>query len=845
MKWAMIDFDSAPDSSGPRNRFWKPAAPTGPAVPARVYAEGELPDYVNSLNEMQKAAVLITEGPLIVLAGAGSGKTKMLTSRIAYLMDVLRVPAHNIMAVTFTNKASKEMRERVERHLGEGHSGYLGAPEIGTFHSVCVRLLRREQAHTPFTKPFVIYDDSDQLSLIKGVVSKLGIDDKAFSPKSFQAAINGAKCDATEPKDIEPAPHNLFERQFKRVYEQYQKDLFANNALDFGEIICMAYRILRDDTSVRAKYQHRFRYIHVDEYQDTNRSQYLLLSMLAGAKAGGHQNICVVGDEDQSIYKWRGADIRNILDFEIDYPGAQIVKLEQNYRSTQTIITAAGQVIKNNKERKDKTLWTENEVGIPINRVQLPDERAEAEMIISEIKRLAAYEGRSYKDFAIFYRTHAQSRQFEDVFRREKIPYQIVGGLRFYDRKEIKDILSYFKVVLNPQDSISLKRVINTPARGIGKTTLDKLDELQLRMERSEEASPTLINEKGELEDTSFWSALRRAAKEASVTSAGTAKKLATFVGFIERLIEEQPRKKLSELYHYILDETGYVSELRKEGTEEAFARIENLEEFDTLLQEFEEDQFEKLLTQPDRADVDPDELTKLKTAELLSLFIEESALASDVGNKEPLAVAIQMMTLHSSKGLEYPVVFLPGMEEGLFPSVRPWEEAADADVEEERRLCYVGMTRAREVLYMTNVVVRRLWGNVTYQEPARFFAEIPDELVEFKDLSHGTGAGAFRAGSSRQLGYSNSGAGGGKFGSASRERDDFNQDTEHRWNPSPAVQLTGEQSVVGKKIKHPDYGLGKILASDGSGNDQKVTIEFSAKDRRKFLLRFVKDYIQ
>ena len=404
----MIDFNSAP-SPGSHLRLVQPPA------------FDDLPGYVKSLNDRQREAVLITEGPLIVLAGAGSGKTKMLTSRIAYLIDVLKVPAHHIMAVTFTNKAATEMRERISRHLE--HSNHFGSPEIGTFHAVCVRLLRREMPSTPYTQAFNIYDDSDQLSLIKGVVSKLGIDEKNFSPKSFQAAINRAKCDAVEPHEMEPAAHNIFDKHLKRVYEQYQKDLFANNAIDFGEILTMTYRVLRDKSDVRMRYQKRFRYIHVDEYQDTNRAQYLLLTQLAGASTGGHQNICVVGDEDQSIYKWRGADIHNILDFEKDYPGAKVVKLEQNYRSSQTIITAASQVISNNRERKDKKLWTENEVGMPILRFQLPDERAEAEMVVGEIKRLAANEERSFKDFSIFYRTHAQSRQFEDVFRREKIPY--------------------------------------------------------------------------------------------------------------------------------------------------------------------------------------------------------------------------------------------------------------------------------------------------------------------------------------------------------------------------------------------------------------------------------------
>jgi len=824
----MIDFEFAPSSgSGFGGGFNKGFGDNGDDAPQGAPTPPlEPPPYVTALNDRQREAVLATEGPLMVIAGAGSGKTKMLTTRISYLIDACRVPAHQILAVTFTNKAAAEMRERVEKLLGLSaqEPGFYGArfgvPEIGTFHSVCVRLLRREMAATPFKKPFVIYDDSDQLSLIKSALEKLGIDDKSFSPKGMQAAINRAKCDAIEPGDMQPAAHNLFDRQLKRVYEQYQKDLFSNNALDFGEIICMAYRIFRDFPEIRAKYQKRFRYVHVDEYQDTNRAQYLFLSMMTKAPYGGHGNICVVGDEDQSIYKWRGADIKNILDFENDYPGARVVKLEQNYRSTQTIIKAAGFVIRNNRQRKEKTLWTDNETGIPLVRAQVPDERAEAELVVSEIKRLAENEDRAYADFAIFYRTNAQSRQFEDVLRREKVPYQIVGGLRFYDRKEIKDVLSYFKVILNPADSVGLKRIINVPARGIGKTTIDKLDEYAARLQAED---PT----------KSYWDALERLARDPSLTSAGTARKLAGFVTFMERLFAEQGKLMLSELYHLILDETGYVRELRKENTEESLGRIENLEEFDTLLQEFEEDQFENV----------PEAEHEAKKKDLLAVFIEQSALASDADKGEPIGSVVKLMTLHSSKGLEFPVVFLVGMEEGLFPSIKPWEETPDEDIEEERRLCYVGITRAREQLYMINVVIRRLWGNVSYQEPSRFFQEIPDELVEFKDMSYGARANQFRPGSSRQFGYgSGSSSSGGGAGNVVPIRRPGGGESAV---PSYSYNQTPDNELVGRKLQHPEYGWGTIVGADGSGADQKVTVEFKGRDRRKFLLRYVASYLE
>ncbi|MGK5086309.1 UvrD-helicase domain-containing protein [Bdellovibrionota bacterium FG-2] len=736
--------------------------------------------YFAGLNERQREAVLITEGPLMVLAGAGSGKTKMLTSRMAHLIESLRVPPYQILAVTFTNKAAGEMRERVERALasvGEG-SLSIARPEIGTFHSVCVRILRREMAHTPFSKPFVIYDDSDQLRLLKDVMEKVGLGEKKVSPKSLQGAINRLKCDATEPQDLQPAPHDLFERHLKVVYEQYQKDLFQNNALDFGEILCMTYRLIRDNAEVRRKYQQRFRYIHVDEYQDTNRAQYQLLSTLASRRHGGHENMCVVGDEDQSIYRWRGADIRNILEFETDFPGAKIVKLEQNYRSTQTIIQAAGAVIANNTTRKEKTLWTENEEGLAIEHYDVLDERAEADIVVGEVKRLASHEGYSYSDFAIFYRTNAQSRQFEDVLRREKIPYQVLGGLRFYDRKEIKDILAYLKLIMNPADSVSLKRIINVPARGIGKTTLEKLDALTL----------------SEGEGFNYWSALHKAASTPELTSAGTARKLSQFTALMGRLISAQETLSITELYHRILDETGYVQDLRQEGTEEALTRIENLEEFDTLLQEFEEDALKGLS--------EAEGLQRQR--ELLPLFLEQSTLVSDVDSLDGNASTLKMMTLHSSKGLEYPVVFMAGMEEGLFPSQREWEEQDPMEIEEERRLCYVGMTRARKLLFMLSAQARRIWGNTVFQEKSRFLAEIPENLI------HSRGPRV----------------------------------EQKRPNLTLVKSGSGSNEMVGQRLAHPDYGPGTVVGVEDSGENQKVTVEFGGKQKRKFLLRYVSQYL-
>ncbi|MEK6706968.1 MAG: UvrD-helicase domain-containing protein [Bdellovibrionota bacterium] len=729
---------------------------------------------LKGLNDRQKQAVLITEGPLIVLAGAGSGKTKMLTSRICYLIETCGVRPENILAVTFTNKAAGEMRERVERTLSASPGGFRGRAEIGTFHSICVRMLRAEADRTPFTKPFVIYDDADQLNLVKEAMEKLVIDDKAFSPKAIQVAINRAKCDAKEPQDLACEKYDFFGRQVVRVFTQYQKDLLSNNALDFGEIICMTYRMLRDHEDVRSKYQDRFRFIHVDEYQDTNKAQYLFISMLAGPRFGGHCNICVVGDEDQSIYGWRGADLRNILDFEHDFTGTKVVKLEQNYRSTKTIITAASNLISNNKLRKDKVLWTENSHGLPIKRISVPDERAEATAVVAEIKHKMTNDGYAHTDFAVFYRTNAQSRQFEDILRRDKIPYQIIGGLRFYDRKEIKDILAYFKVIVNPEDSLSFKRIINVPRRGIGGTTLKKLEAMQ-----------TLPPQR------SFWEVLEHAASDQSTAS----RKLSQFVTMVKKFMAAQKTMLLSELYHLILNETGYVRELKQDGTEEALARIDNLEEFDTVINEFESGY--------------KDTLPK---DSLLPLFLEQAALVTDIDTaNEAGALSLKLMTLHSSKGLEFPVVFMVGMEEGLFPSIRLWEEQSDDDIEEERRLCYVGMTRAREELYLLDARTRRIHGETNYQRPSRFFDEIPD--VEARNIASSFAPSYLPA-------YPQA----------------------YPWRRPVA---TASAAVGEKRINHPEYGQGRVISVEGSGADEKIVVEFSGSNRRKFLLRYVAPFIE
>jgi DNA helicase-2/ATP-dependent DNA helicase PcrA len=672
-----------------------------------------IPEFVNRLNEPQREATLTTEGPLLVLAGAGSGKTKMLTSRISYLISHQNVRPWQILAVTFTNKAAGEMRDRVYtllQEMGMNRHEIQGPLDIGTFHAVCARILRREGHALPFTKPFVIFDDSDQLSLLKAIVKNMGIDDKIYPPKSFQYAINRMKCDALEPGDPNALTGRGIDRKLPDVYNAYQRALIDNNALDFGEMITTTYRLLRDHPEVRKKYQMRYRYIHVDEYQDTNRAQYLLLSQLASPDHGGHGNICVVGDEDQSIYGWRGADIKNILDFERDYPGAHVVKLEQNYRSTQMIVEAASELISHNTQRKGKTLFSEQEVGDPIVRIQCPDDRFEAEAVVHEIRDLVQQHPEyALNDLAIIYRTHAQSRLFEEFLRQAKLPYKVVGGLRFFDRKEIKDVMAYLRLVFNSSDSISFKRIINVPARGIGKTTLDKLDQAW--------------GQRG-----SLWDFFHQETSIGALFSGKTLKKLQEFRKMADGWMQDQPTLRVSELYHRILDDTRYVEELKQEGTDEAVDRIDNLEEFNSVVLEFEERELQGL---------SEEEVARRKPL-LLGRFLEQTALA-EAPETDGVSSSVQLMTFHGCKGLEFPVVFMVGVEEGLFPSIRGAEDAESDEIEEERRLCYVGMTRAREHLYMSHATFRRVWGDLLYQYPARFFKEVPEKYFEIRDYSKET----------------------------------------------------------------------------------------------------------
>ena len=633
---------------------------------------------LHNLNPPQKEAVLHGEGPLLILAGAGSGKTRVIVHRIAYLIKERGVQPWQILAVTFTNKAAGEMRERVEKLLGGGE-----LPLISTFHSACARILRREIHLLGYDSNFAIYDDKDAEKLLKEIVAGLNLDEKRFPARMFAAAIDDCKNGGLAPADV-PGGDYMGEK-IAAVYAAYQERLKKCNALDFGDLLMLTVRLFEEHPEALARYRERYRWILVDEYQDTNPIQYRLVRLLAGER----RNLCVVGDDDQSIYRWRGADIRNILEFEKDFPGVKVVKLEQNYRSTSTILAAAGSVVAKNRGRKRKTLWTENPAGDKVVYRRLSDEREEARVICREIERFVR-QGGALSGAAVFYRTNAQSRVIEDAMVADGIPYHMVGGMRFYERLEIKDILAYLKVLVNPADEIAIKRIINTPPRGIGHATVDK------------------IAEQAALKGILFHEALREAAGS-GLLARGPQGKIAGFVELLERFRALAEAVPLAELAARVIEETGYAAKLKEERSEESADRLANLQELLSALQEFERTSEERTL----------------------AAFLEQVALISDLERGEKRAESATLMTLHAAKGLEFPLVFMIGMEERLFPHVRSLEDPEQ--MEEERRLCYVGMTRARERLYLTNARRRRIFGQEQCNPPSRFIADIPQELLEME----------------------------------------------------------------------------------------------------------------
>lgn len=640
----------------------------------------------DTLNSKQKEAVYHTEGPLLILAGAGSGKTRVLTHRIAYLIGEKGVNPWNILAITFTNKAAQEMRERVDKIVGFGSESIW----VSTFHSTCVRILRRYIDRIGYDNNFTIYDTDDQKTLMKDICKRLNIDTKVYKERSLLAQISHAKDELVSPDEMEMnARGDYNQKRVAEVYREYQLSLRKNNALDFDDLLVKTVELFLHCTEVLESYQERFRYIMVDEYQDTNTAQFKLISLLAEK----YQNLCVVGDDDQSIYKFRGANIGNILGFERVFPDAQVIRLEQNYRSTKNILNAANGVISHNMERKPKTLWTENEEGAQIHFRQFMNGFEEAEYVVGEISS-ARREGRyHYRDCAVLYRTNAQSRLFEEKCLLANIPYKIVGGVNFYARKEIKDLLCYLKTVDNARDDLAVRRIINVPKRGIGATTLGKVQDYADKM------------------DISFYDALRVAEE---IPSMGRSlSKIDGFVTFIQSLKSKAEAYTVRELLEEIIEQTGYVKELEAEDTEESRARIENIDELISKTVTYEET------------------MKEMGQSADLSGFLEEIALIADIDTVDPDQDYVLLMTLHSAKGLEFPHVFLAGMEDGIFPGYLSISSGDPSDMEEERRLCYVGITRAMKELTLTSAQQRMLRGDVQYNRVSRFVREIPRELVE------------------------------------------------------------------------------------------------------------------
>lgn len=734
---------------------------------------------VQNLNAPQTEAVNTMEGPLLILAGAGSGKTRVLTHRMAHIIANGLAAADEILCVTFTNKAAKEMEHRIYKILSEISIPIISHLWINTFHSFCVRVLRQHIELLDYKRPFTIYDSGDQLSLIKKVLQSLNLNDKMYPPKSFQARISNSKMQGLLPENLKNSSRNIIDQKTLEVYTQYELEMKKSNALDFDDLLLKTYELFRMYPDILKMYQEKFKFIMVDEYQDTNHIQYLLIKLLAKA----HQNICVVGDEDQSIYSWRGADISNILNFEKDFTNAKTIKLEENYRSSKNIVNAATALISHNSERKDKTLFTNNLEGDKIQIRQEKNEYDEAKFVVKQIQNLSS-EGVSLNDFAIFYRTNAQSRVLEEQLRSNSIPYQLIGGIRFYERAEIKDLISYLRLSINLNDNIAAKRIINVPARGIGKTTVEQIDQTSID------------------KNINFFESIKYCIDH-KVFNAGTTSKLRRFVDLIEDFSTQQEHYKISEFYSLVLDRTEYLSLLKKENTPEADARINNLEELSNAIVQFEKER---------------------ENEATLSSYLEELALASDLDKQSNDFNAVTMMTLHISKGLEFPYVFIVGCEENLFPSNRG-DETDESDLEEERRLAYVGMTRARKKLWMTYTQMRRVWGQEQMNPPSRFLDEIPKNYVELT-----TGTSSF-ASSSFANKYAN------KFDQYENESQSFpDYDDDYSQTPS-----TKSGYVKGQKVRHPTFGAGSIFSLEGSGDDLKVGVLFQDNTIKKFIAKYAR----
>ncbi|MDT8423653.1 MAG: UvrD-helicase domain-containing protein [Desulfuromonadales bacterium] len=720
-------------------------------------------DLLAQLNPPQRAAVQHGDGPLLILAGAGSGKTRTLIHRIAWLIHHRQVAPHEILAVTFTNKAANEMRERLSRLLGT-----IDGLWVATFHAACVRILRRDISALGYSADFSIYDDQDQERLLKEVCKDFQISDKDLKPRAAAAAIDAAKNRGTLPADF--AADDYRQQIIARIYSEYQLRLKRNNALDFGDLLLLTAQLLTQHPAVLARYRARFRHLLIDEFQDTNAIQYQLVRLLTPA----HNNLCVVGDDDQSIYAWRGAEISNILGFERDFPAVRVIRLEQNYRSSATILDAAGAVVAQNAERKGKTLWTENPGGEAVTVATLDDDRAEALYVAEQIEA-QRQGGRHLRDIAVFYRTNAQSRQLEEALRGSNLPYVMFGGLKFYSRMEVKDILAYLRALANPADSLAAKRIINVPSRGIGTVTVDKISAY-------------------EATSGGFLPACRAILHNGELGRAAAAK-VQAFVALMDDFAARLTGTPFPQLTAELIEATGYAAILKEERTDEARGRLENL---DQLLAGMED------------------------AAATLSLgdYLEQVALITDLDSYDSSLDRVTLMTLHAAKGLEFPVVLMTGMEEGLFPHSRT--TASDAAVEEERRLCYVGMTRAMDKLYLTRARRRRVFGEYQFNLPSRFLEEIPAHLLEqpaAPALHHAQGHNLASVFAQLPVGEA-------------QADDDFGNDIE-------VIPEAEEGLRIGLRVRHAKFGVGFIRRIEGQGENQKVVVYFKTVGPKKLLLKF------
>ena len=757
---------------------------------------------LTGMNDKQAEAVQTTEGPLLIMAGAGSGKTRVLTHRIAYLIDEKMINPWNILAITFTNKAAREMRERAMA-LNPATSETL----IATFHSMCVRILRREADHIGYNRNFTIVDPGEQRTLMKRILKNLNLDPKKWNERAILGTISNAKNDLLDEVAYEHQAGDMYTQIVAKCYKAYQEELRRSEAMDFDDLIMMTLRLFDKNPDVLAYYQQRYQYIHVDEYQDTNHAQYQLVKLLASR----FKNICVVGDADQSIYGWRGADMQNILDFEKDYPEAKVVLLEENYRSTKKILQAANEVIKNNRNRRPKKLWTQNDDGEQIVYYRANDERDEAVFVASTIDNIIREEGKNFKDFAVLYRTNAQSRTIEEALLKSNIPYTMVGGTKFYSRKEIRDVISYLNLIANPADNISFERVVNEPKRGVGPGTLEKIRTFAYEQNMS-------------LLDASANIML-------SPIKGKAAQGVYDFANMILNLRDQLDGLSITEAVEAVLDKSGYLDALSMQQTLESQARIENIEEFMSVTKNFDETNTDGT---EDETGIDR-----------LGRFLNDLALIADTDDGDMEAAEVTLMTLHAAKGLEFPVVFLIGMEEGVFPLSRASEDPEE--LEEERRLAYVGITRAEEILFLTNANTRTLFGKTNYNRPSRFLREISDDLLQYQGLARPANSSfgvRFTKEEPIQFGQ------GMSLQQALQTRKANAQPQKHTGGAQPFSKATGGLPFskasdsgnsatdweIGDIAHHKKWGDGTVLEVTGSGKTQELKIKFPEVGLKKVL---------